>query len=90
MPCLTRPTLFESGADRACDFTLGVSADPELRSARIMARDGLDREYARLRINAGKPDDYYRNQCDFMIENNGAQEDAERAAQAVINKVMIP
>lgn len=87
---LDAPTLFESGADRACDFTLGVSADPELRSARIMARDGLDREYARLRINAGKPDDYYRNQCDFMIENNGAQEDAERAAQAVINKVMIP
>ena len=86
---LDAPTLFESGADKVCDFTVGVCALPEVRAARIMTRDGLDGEYARLRISAGKPDDYYKNQCDFMIENNGAPVDVERAALAIINKVTI-
>lgn len=86
---LDAPTLFESGANRDCDFTLGVTAAPELRAARITARDGLDAAYANLRINAGKPDDYYKNQCDFMIENNGAPEDAVRAALAIMKKVTV-
>ena len=86
---LDAPTLFESGADRDCDFTLGVTAAPELRAARITARDNLDAAYANLRINAGKPDDYYKNQCDFMIENNGAPEDAARAALAIMKKVTV-
>ena len=86
---LDAPTLFESGADQTCDFTLGVTADPDVRVARIMARDGLDADYAALRIRAGKPDGYYSAKCDFMIENNGAPEDAECAARAVLKKVIL-
>lgn len=86
---LDAPTLFESGADQECDFTLGVTAAPETRAARIMARDSLDEAYAHLRINAGKPDDYYKKRCDFMIENNGEPEDAERAVLAIIKKVTV-
>ena len=86
---LDAPTLFESGADQTCDFTLGVTADPDVRAARIMARDGLDADYAALRIRAGKPDGYYSAKCDFMIENNGAPEDAECAARAVLKKVIL-
>ena len=86
---LDAPTLFESGADQTCDFTLGVTADPDVRVARIMARDGLDADYAALRIWAGKPDGYYSAKCDFMIENNGAPEDAECAARAVLKKVIL-
>lgn len=78
------PTLFESGADADCDFIIGVTADAALRKVRIMERDGLAEEYAALRIEAGKPDVWYREKCDFMIENNHAPEDAKTAVLDIL------
>ena len=46
---------------------------------RIMARDGISEQYARLRISAQKPDEYYRSKCDVEL-NNGA--DSAEAFQA--------
>ncbi len=54
-----------------CDFTLGVIADEELRVRRIMARDGISREYALLRVRAQRPDAYFRERCTAVLENNG-------------------
>ena len=85
---LDAPTLFESGADADCDVTLGVIADPALRTGRIMERDGLSREYAALRIAGGKPDSFYRERCDEIMENNGTAEEAEAGAAAVIHKLL--
>ena len=48
--------LFESGLAALCDVTMGVLAGRETRIARIMARDGLTREYAALRVNAQRLD----------------------------------
>ena len=53
-----------------CDFIIGVLADREIRAARIMARDGIGRDYAMLRIDAQRPDDYFREHCDAILENN--------------------
>ncbi len=54
-----------------CDFTIGVIADEEKRAARIMARDGISRDYALLRIRAQRPDGYFRERCGAILENNG-------------------
>lgn len=62
--------LFESGSDKLCDRTIAITAPTELRVRRIMARDGIDEQYARLRISAQKPDDYYRGKCDYELNNN--------------------
>ena len=61
--------LLESGADRLCDRTIAVTAPTELRVRRIMARDGITEQYARLRISAQKPDEYYRGKCDCALNN---------------------
>ena len=61
--------LLESGADRLCDRTIAVTAPTELRVRRIMARDGITEPYARLRISAQKPDEYYRGKCDCELNN---------------------
>ena len=53
-----------------CDFIIGVLADREIRAARIMARDGISRDYALLRIDAQRPDRYFREHCDVILENN--------------------
>ena len=85
---LDAPTLFESGADADCDWTLGVCADPEIRTQRIMARDGLDRAYAELRVAGGKPDAWYRERCDDILENNGTPEELRTSLETVIHKYL--
>ena len=64
--------LLESGADALCDRTVAITSPLELRVRRIMARDGISEQYARLRISAQKPDEYYRGKCDCEL-NNGAE-----------------
>ena len=61
--------LLESGADQLCDRTIAVTAPTELRVRRIMARDGITEQYARLRVTAQKPDEYYRGKCSCELAN---------------------
>ena len=61
--------LVESGLSRLCDVTVSVLAPLELRVKRIMARDGIDEEYARRRALAQKPDDFFRRHSDYVLEN---------------------
>lgn len=68
-------SLLEGGLDQMCDRTIAVTAPLELRVRRIMARDNISEQYARLRISAQKPDEYYRERCD--LELNNAAESAE-------------
>ena len=68
--------LIESGLDRLCDRTIAVTAPTELRVRRIMARDNITEQYARLRISAQKPDEFYRGKCD--LELNNAADTAEK------------
>lgn len=60
--------LIESGFE--CDVMIGIVADYELRRMRIMKRDSLSEEEAERRINAQKPDEFYFENCDFVIRNS--------------------
>lgn len=68
---LDAPTLFESGADRECDYVISVTASPEERKRRIMVRDGLTEEEARERINAQHDEEYYRSRSWKVLQNDG-------------------
>ena len=68
--------LMESGLDRLCDTTIAVTAPIEARVRRIMSRDGIAEEYARLRISAQKSDEYYRTKCDYELNNAGESSEA--------------
>ena len=65
------PTLIESGFHNECDTVISVLADPSIRISRIMARDGLSRDTARLRVAAQKSDDFYREHSNLIFFNNG-------------------
>ena len=71
--------LLEGGLDQLCDRTVAVTAPMELRVRRIMARDNISEQYARLRISAQQPDEYYRGKCD--CELNNAADTAEEFQQ---------
>ena len=65
--------LLASPLAACCDFTIGVIAEEEIRARRIMARDGISRDYALLRIRAQRPDSYFREHCSVILENNGEE-----------------
>ena len=62
--------LFESGLAELCDVTVTVTAPLEQRVRRLMQRDGISEEYARNRIAAQHSDVWFRERCDYVLENN--------------------
>ena len=65
------PLLIEAGLVRDCLFTIAVLADKEIRASRIALRDKISEQRAMARINAQKPDEFYIENCDYVIYNNG-------------------
>ena len=63
--------LVESGLADLCGLTVAVIAPEEQRVARLMARDGISEDYARSRIAAQHSDSWFRQHCDFILENTG-------------------
>lgn len=80
--------LFESGADGLCTETFGVIAPRELREARIMAREGISRDYALLRIDAQQPDEYYIERCTGILENSGTKAEFAAKCTAAFTEVI--
>jgi len=68
------PQLFESGANRSCNAVISVLAEPNIRLHRILLRDGISPEAAIKRMEAQKPDTFFRSHSDYIIENNSNPE----------------
>lgn len=67
--------LFSSGIAKRCCATVGVTADREVRLRRIQQRDGISLEYAMMRVNAQRPNEYFEEHCDYILQNNGTREE---------------
>jgi dephospho-CoA kinase len=78
--------LFESGLGEQCDLTAAVIADPEVRVKRLIARDGVTEAYARARIAAQKPADWYAERAELTLENNGAEAEFEDRCRALFSR----
>ena len=63
--------LFEGKLAELCDVTVAVTAPREQRIARLMARDGITREYAEKRLAAQHDDSWFRERCGYTLENDG-------------------
>ena len=63
--------LFEGELDPLCDVTVAVLAPAEMRLRRLMARDGISEAYARSRIAAQHPDEWFRSRCTHTLYNDG-------------------
>lgn len=61
--------LLESGLGKLCTHTVAITAPEETRVKRLMARDGISEEYARLRISAQKKNEVFAAACGLTIEN---------------------
>lgn len=65
--------LFEGGLAELCDLTVAVTAPVEDRVLRLMKRDNIPEDYARSRITAQHGEDWFRQRCHCILENNGTE-----------------
>ena len=63
--------LFEGGLAELCDVTVAITAPEEMRITRLMAREGISRDYAQKRIAAQRPQSQFSALCQHTLENNG-------------------
>lgn len=80
--------LFEGGLAELCDYTVAVTAPREERIARLMAREGITRAYAEARLDAQKPEEFFRQACDFTLENNESREEFYEKARKLFEDLL--
>lgn len=73
--------LIESGLGELCDTIVGVTAPREMRIARIMKREGISEAYAAARVDAQKPNEWFADHCDQILENRGTLEEFQETCR---------
>ena len=81
--------LLEGGLGELCDLTVAVTAPREDRVKRLMAREGIPREYAEKRLNAQHSDEWFRERCDYVLENSGNLVDFQAKCLAFFRSIGI-
>ena len=81
--------LLESGLGELCDVTVAVTAPEELRVQRLIQRDGITEDYARKRIAAQHTAQWFREHCDYVLENAGEMAAFERKCIAFLKNLGI-
>ena len=70
LAALDAVALVESGLGALCDITVAVTAPLEARIRRLIQREGISEDYARLRIAAQKPDGAFSALCGYTLYND--------------------
>lgn len=78
------PLLFESKLNELCDYTVGVIANENEKIERICKRDCISKEKAMQRINSQPNDEFYVNNCDYIIRNSNPKQ-----ISAKVNELLI-
>lgn len=81
--------LFEGGLAELCDMTVAVTAPEDTRVARLMKRDGITEEYARSRIAAQHKEAWFREHCDYVLENSDTEIHFHKKCLAFLQKLDI-
>ena len=84
---LDAPTLFESGCDKFCDKVISVIAARDVRSHRIIERDGLSEEEAMHRITAQHSDSFYTERSWMVLQNNSDVDDLKQQADHMLSEL---
>lgn len=72
-----------SDIEAMCDYMVAVVAREQTRLNRIIKRDNISYDNARKRIASQKDNNFYIENADFVIENNGCT-DLEKEARNVM------
>lgn len=78
----------ESGAGALCDTMVAIVAPEETRIQRIMAREGIGRDYALARVRAQKPAEWFISRCRHTLVNNSTEEAFRQQAADLFRRLL--
>ena len=79
--------IYESGADTHMDYIIVVTSHLRLRTQRVMERGGLTREEFLSRLDLQWPDEDKVHMADFVIHNNGTENNLLEESQKVFDRL---
>lgn len=82
------PLMFEAGFDSLCDRVVAVSADPETRINRLVARNNITVELARAMVNSQAGEDERNRAADEVIFNDGSVVALKEKAKQLYERVI--
>lgn len=85
---LDAPTLFESKLDMICSKIVSVCADKSICAGRIAVRDNITLEQAQSRISAQHNAEFFYENSDYCITNDGAVEELGGKAEKIIDMIL--
>lgn len=81
-------TIIESDCVNLCNTVISVVADEETRVKRIIKRDGITETDAKRRVSSQKPDEFYTEKSDFVIRNDGSEEELRKNVNSVLKNML--
>lgn len=81
------PLLFESNGDALCDWTVVVSAPPEIQQARVLARKGMTRARFDRLLSRQMSDADKRARADFIVLTDKGLTDAKRQVRDILRRL---
>ena len=81
------PLLFEGGRDRDFDTVVVVACDPATQLRRLMTRDGISENDARLRMAAQLPIEEKVAKADYVIRTDGTFDETDRQVEQVLGQL---
>lgn len=81
------PLLFEAEIDKKCDIIIAVISSENNKIERICRRDNINPQVAKSRLSIQKDDAFFKNNSDFVIENNGNIEDIKQEIERIIKNI---
>ena len=81
------PLLFETGTEGDYDLVWVVTADYDIRAARIMERDGIDAAMAELIMGSQESEESKAQRADTVIVNNGSLEELETKVENAVKNL---
>lgn len=78
------PLLYETGAEKAVDKIVVVTASPEIQRERVLARPGMTEEKFSAILARQLPDSQKRERADFVVHTDRGLEAAREEVRAII------
>ena len=84
---LDAPTLFESGADKLCNYILGIVADDEMCAKRIVKRDNITLEAAYKRLANQYTNEFIIENSNHVIYNLTTEQEFKSSAKRLLETI---
>lgn len=78
------PLLFETGADKHCDFIITVTTSAEEQRRRVLSRQNMTEQKFEEILTTQLPDAEKRRRSDFIIDTSNSIQDAHDQVKEVI------